>query len=233
MQVPRPDAKAAPLLVYDDLLVIVGGGSLDAGLLRRLAAQGAHLVGADGGGDAIAAAGLVPEAIIGDLDSLVDAASWGERTTVVRVKEQITTDFEKCLYSTRAPVTVALGMTGRRFDHTLSAISAVTRYARERRIILVDESDIALAVSGPFGFAAESGERVSVYPLLPIEFLSSSGLLYPLNSLRLEAGGLIGTSNAASAERVEIVPADQTPWLLILDRRHLDGLVAGILGEII
>jgi thiamine pyrophosphokinase len=227
MQVPTAIPAKKPILEFTRPLAIVGGGDVDSALLVELAAMGVHLVGADGGGDVIAAAGLVPEAIIGDLDSIADAEGWGPQTRVIRIAEQITTDFEKCLYSTRAPITVALGMTGRRFDHTLSAISAVTAYARGRRIVLVDESDMALALNGPFRFAARPGERVSVYPLLPIDFSASRGLLYPLDGLHLEQGGRLGTSNFASAEEVEIVPADDTPWLLILEKAHL----AAIVGE--
>ena len=44
-------------------------------------------------------------------------------------------------------MTVALGMTGKRFDHTLAALDAVTRYATRRMIILVDEEDVALALT--------------------------------------------------------------------------------------
>jgi thiamine pyrophosphokinase len=215
-------------IAFPGVLVIVGGGTLDAHLLRQLAAKGAHLVGADGGGDAIAAAGLVPEAIIGDLDSLADPEGWPIATRVVRIPEQITTDFQKAIYSTQAPVTVALGMTGKRFDHTLAALSAVTQYAAERRIILVDEFDIAVALCGPFAFTVKAGERVSVHPLLPIDFESSTGLLYPLDGLRLAPGELIGTSNAATEGPVEIVPVGETPWLLILEKSHLWALIEAV-----
>lgn len=215
-------------LVFDGLLVIVGGGAVDVPLLQRLAAEGARLVGADSGGDAIMAAGLVPDAIIGDLDSISDPEGWPEATRVVRIAEQITTDFEKCLYSTQAPVTIALGMTGRRFDHTLSAISAATRFARERRIILSDEHDVALAVSGAFAFRLPRGERVSVYPLAPIDFVRSEGLLYPLDGLHLEQGGLIGTSNQALTESIGIEPEDDTPWLLIVEKSHLPALLEAL-----
>ena len=64
----------------------------------------------------------------------------------MQIGEQETTDFEKSLYSTRAPVTVALGMTGRRFDHTLAALDAVAKYAAKRKIVLVDEEEIAEAI---------------------------------------------------------------------------------------
>jgi thiamine pyrophosphokinase len=215
-------------IAFSGILVIVGGGPVDAHLLHRLHARGAHVVGADGGGDAIAEAGLVPEAIIGDLDSLADPDGWPIATKVIRIPEQITTDFQKTIYSTLAPITIALGMTGRRFDHTLAALSAVTEYARTRKIILVDEFDIALALCGTFGFTVKAGERVSIHPLLPIDFTASTGLLYPLDGLHLAPGELIGTSNAAIDGPVEIIPADDTPWLLILEKSHLWTLIEAI-----
>ena len=149
----------AAILVFDGPMAIVGGGVVDGALLVELAARGVALVGADGGGDAIGDAGLVPSAIIGDLDSLKDRAGWESRTRVIHIPEQITTDFQKALYSTEAPVTLALGMTGKRLDHTLAALSAVLQFAPQRRLLVVDEVDVALAVVGPLAFEAGVGER--------------------------------------------------------------------------
>jgi thiamine pyrophosphokinase len=217
---------------FNGVLAIVGGGQLDVHLLHQLAANGAHLVGADGGGDAIKAAGLVPEAIIGDFDSLVDAEGWDARTRLLRIPEQDTTDFEKALYSTSAMVTVALGMTGGRFDHTLAALDAVLRHAAKRHIILVDEQDIALALAGPFAFAVAAGERVSIHPLGPVRFSHSEGLAYPLDGLLLEPGVRIGTSNAATEGPFSITPeTGQSPWLLIVARQHLMTLIEHLSRE--
>ena len=227
------DGKPPAPIAFDGVLVIVGGGALDVHLLHQLAATGAHLVGADGGGDVIAAAGLVPEAIIGDFDSLANPEGWDARTRLVRITEQETTDFEKALYSTRAPVTVGLGMTGKRFDHTLAALDAVNRYAQDRRVILVDESDIALAVSGPFAFEVEAGSRVSVHPLVPVRYGKSAGLKYPLDGLRLAPGERTGTSNEAVEGRFSVAPdaGEAGTWLLILERRYLATLIARLLAE--
>jgi len=220
------------MLAFDGILLIVGGGALDVHLLHRLAATGAHLVGADGGGDVIRAAGLVPEAIIGDFDSLADPDDWEARTRLLHLAEQETTDFEKALYSTTAPVTIALGMTGKRFDHTLAALDAVTRHAGRRHLILVDEFDIALVLAGPFDFTVEAGARVSVHPLTAAHFAHSTGLKYPLDGLRLAPGVRTGTSNEASAPTFSITPEAGDPgvWLLILERRWLDALIARLLA---
>jgi thiamine pyrophosphokinase len=213
-------------LFFDQPIAIVGGGTTDLSLLRDLAKRGVPLIGADGGADIIGAAELIPEAIIGDLDSVLDRAGWEKRTRVIHIAEQITTDFQKTLYSTQAPVTLALGMTGGRLDHTLAALSAVLQVARKRHVLLIDEVDVALAVSGPFSFAATQGERVSIHPLLPITFTHSDGLYYPLNGLTLEPTGLLGTSNAATGGEVRIIPETDTPWLLLLPRERLWDLVA-------
>jgi len=228
-----PPSDGLPL-AFEGPIAIVGGGNTDPALLRALAKSGVMLVGADGGGDVIGAAGLVPVAIIGDLDSLSDRTEWERRTRVIHIPEQITTDFQKALYSTKAPVTLALGMTGKRLDHTLAALSAVLQFAPERNLLLVDEVDVAFAAVGAFGFDAVVGERVSIHPLVPIGFTRSAGLLYPLDGLVLEPGGLIGTSNAATGGRVEIVPDGEhegTPWLLIVAKDRLWDLLGEIGGS--
>jgi thiamine pyrophosphokinase len=227
VQDPPREPISAPPIVAEGTLLIVGGGTLDAHLLHRLAATGARLVGADSGGDAIRAAGLIPDAIVGDFDSLADAGSWDARTRLIRIAEQDSTDFEKALYSTVAPVTIALGMSGQRLDHTLAALDAMARYGADRHIILVDESDLALAVAGSFSFAVTTGARVSVHPLTPTRFARSSGLKYPLDGLRLAPGERTGTSNAAIAPQISIETeaGDAGVWLLILERCWLDTLV--------
>jgi thiamine pyrophosphokinase len=219
------EAQAAETvaLSFDGPLLIVGGGAVDIALLREIAGKMTGLVGADSGADRILEAGLAPDAVIGDMDSIKNLSAMPEGTRIIEIAEQDTTDFEKALYSTRAPLTIALGMTGGRFDHTLAALHAVARAASNRRVILVDEHDLALGVAGSIRLRVGTGTRVSIYPLGRTVFASSRGLLYPLDGLDMEQGRLIGTSNSAVADEIEIELAGgvQSPWLLILDRTRL------------
>jgi thiamine pyrophosphokinase len=225
------ERAAPPVIAFDGLLVIVGGGDVDLELLRDLYVSGAHLVGADGGADAIVRAGLMPEAIIGDLDSLNNPDGWLGRTRLIRLAEQDTTDFEKALYMTSATVTVAMGMTGRRLDHTLAALDAIARHAKERNIILVDEEDIAVALTETFDFEVAEGERVSIHPLAPVRFKRSFGLKYPLDGLKLVLGERTGTSNEATGGLFRIEPEGRAraPWLLIMQKANLLRLVADLM----
>ncbi|MEO6396439.1 MAG: thiamine diphosphokinase [Devosia sp.] len=220
------------IIKFTGLLVIVGGGTVDDGLLQELYLRGGHLVGADGGADVIVAAGLMPEAIIGDLDSLENPMGWLGRTRMITIAEQESTDFEKSLYSTRAPVTVALGMTGKRFDHTLAALDAVARQTVNRPVILVDEADIAIALSGPFAFAVAARERVSVHPLVPIRFRESKGLKYSLDGLKMAPGEKTGTSNEATIGAFSIDPDPRgypPTYMVVIDRRHLFAVIDALL----
>ena len=94
--------------------------------------------------------------------------------------------------------------------------------------MLIDEVDVALAVTGCIAFEAERRERISIHPLVPIRFVRSSGLFYPMDGLLLEPGGLIGTSNEGVGSRAEVEPEDETPWLLILRKERLWDLVKAI-----
>jgi thiamine pyrophosphokinase len=230
VQVRDPLSSVA---VFEDLLVIVGGGPVDDDLLRELYASGGHLAGADGGADRIVAAGLKPELIVGDFDSIKDPYGWFGKTRLMKIAEQETTDFEKALYSTRAPVTVALGMTGARLDHTLAALDAMARYAERRRIIIVNEEDVAIALTEKFSFTVGRGERVSVHPLVPITFWRSEGLEYPLDLVKLAPGVRTGTSNRAIDGPFTIVPEEgvHAPYLVLLGTRHLMPLVEKFRSE--
>lgn len=217
-------------LRFESVLVIVGGGEVDAGVLAELVASGASVIAADGGADICASHGVTPHAIIGDMDSVNDLAAWRGRARLIKLDEQHSTDFEKCLYSTQAPVTIALGMTGKRLDHTLAALDSAARYARRRQIVFVDSDDLAWVCAGPVSFAVKPGERVSVHPLQRVRFAKSHGLTYPLDGLTLAPGEATGTSNRAEDGPFSIEPGtgERGAWLLIVDRRHLMALIAAI-----
>lgn len=227
MQVVFDESQSDFPLRFDGVLVIVGAGTVDVGLLKTLHKQGAAVIAADSGADACARVGIVPEAIIGDMDSLENQEDWAAKTRILKFEEQETIDFEKCLYATEAPVTIALGMTGKRFDHTLAGLDVLARYADKRRVILVDEEDIVLAVRGTFSFAVTAGAKVSVHPLGSVTFAHSDGLEYPLDGLTLAPGVRGGTSNVAVEGPFSIMPEKdaKTAWLLLIEQKYLDALI--------
>ncbi|VAW18005.1 Thiamin pyrophosphokinase, partial [hydrothermal vent metagenome] len=128
--------KTPEIFSYEKLLVIVGGGEVDTALLWRFRREGAAIIAADGGANICATKRIMPDAIIGDMDSIADKEYWQDKSKLIEVEEQETTDFEKCLMLSEAPVTIAIGMAGERVDHTLANLDILLRYGSKRRLAI-------------------------------------------------------------------------------------------------
>src|SRR6056297_3010753 len=98
------------------------------------------------------------------MDSLADPGNWDDSgVRMIRSAEQQTTDFEKCLYSLRAPLILATGFLGARTDHALAAMSALMAYA-EARVILVSEDEIVFHCPPALSIDLPAGTPVSFFP---------------------------------------------------------------------
>lgn len=216
-------------LEFDHAITLVGGGAPRAEDVRAARARAPVVIAADGAADHLADFGIDPDAVIGDLDSISDADTWQRRTQVIAIAEQDTTDFEKCLYTAKAPLYIGVGFTGRRVDHTLAVFHAMLGRP-DRTVVLLSEMEV-MALVPPKGvrLVLAPGARVSLFPLCPVGGVRSAGLEWPIDGLAFRAGAQIGTSNRAVERSVEIVP-DGPGLLLMLEARWLDTLIGALVG---
>ena len=220
MNPPIVDAKAP--------VTLVAGGPLRRAELRAALARAPHLVAADGGADRALALGAEPEAVIGDLDSLSQAARAHLGARVHEVPEQETTDFDKALRAIRAPLVLAVGLIGGRADHALAALSGLLRHsaAGGGPVILLGAEDVIFAAPPQIDLRLRVGDRLSIYPLAPVTG-RSLGLEWPIDGLTLAPMGRIGTSNRVSAARVRL-EFDAPGALVILPRGRLDAAIRAL-----
>ncbi len=218
---------------FETPVLLVGGGPVDPAMLAAARARTGAIVAADQGADRLARLGAVPDAILGDLDSLADPAGWRARGVAVRrIAEQDTTDFEKCLYATEAPHYLALGFTGGRMDHTLAVFHAMLRRP-EKPVVLIGEVE-AMALLPPgraLRVAVGEGARVSIFPLAECRGIVSEGLAWPVAGLAMAPGRQIGTSNRATAPSIA-VGFDRPGALLMLDRGAFPELLGALLEAV-
>jgi len=219
-------------LEFADPVTLAGGGALDPAMLDSATRVAPVLIAADGAADRLAAWGHMPAVVIGDMDSISDPTRWQDGPArLVHLSEQDTTDFEKCLYATNAPFYVAAGFTGGRVDHTLAVFHALLRYP-DKPVFLLGEVEVMalLPPARPVSLALDAWATVSLYPLVPVRGLVSSGLRWPIDGLDFAAGRQVGTSNSAVSGDVEIA-VDGPGMLVMLERRYLGTLIAGILSD--
>lgn len=208
-----------PLITAATGVTLIGGGPVTAGTLAAALARAPRLVAADSGYDRAIALGQVPEAAVGDLDS-ISAAHRGD-PRIRHDPDQDTTDFQKAMARIVAPFVIGVGFLGGRMDHALAALSALASFGR---VMLLGEEDLALRLPAAIALDLPAGMRVSLFPLGPATG-RSEGLEWPIDGLALAPDGRIGTSNRATGPvRLQV----DGPMILILPPAALDAVLAGI-----
>lgn len=186
------------LPIRSDLgVTLIGGGAVTAGDLAAALALAPRLVAADGGADAALALGAVPEAVIGDMDSLSDAGrqALGD-ARIHRIAEQNSTDFAKALRNIDAPFVIAVGFAGKRLDHMLAALNSMARHQGSPVVMLAHE-DLVFRLPPSLDLPLAPGTRVSLFPLGPARG-RSTGLEWPIDGIEFAPDARTGTSNRAT-----------------------------------
>jgi thiamine pyrophosphokinase len=167
------------------------------------------LICADGGANSALKMKLIPDYIIGDLDSISSVAlkRLGNASKIIQLKGQNDTDVEKCLkYSIKKKYTEALlvGVTGNRLDHTFCNLGIVLKFFPQINISLIAEDSFLKPYGGSVKLKTFLGETISLYGFDRKTKIISKGLKYPLNNVPLPFGERESTSNVAAGKKVEL-----------------------------
>lgn len=190
-------------------IFLVGEGELSKAQFDLLYSPQHPVIAADGGANHLRLFDVLPHAVIGDMDSLRDRAYFEAHSTVLHLEDQDSTDLEKCLNEVKAPLFLALGFIGKRFDHTLEILHIMQKYTH-KNIVFFSNEDLIVRLPAKSCFELPKGTRLSLYPLKETSVLKSEGLKYPLNGLVMKQGALIGTSNEVTKPRITIEQEDES-----------------------
>ncbi len=209
----------SPMIFSDDVVILVGGGNVDAAQLRAFSSKISHsVIAVDGGLRHVLGAGLMPALVIGDIDS-ISPNHQGNGLKILKITDQQTTDFEKALAVVSSPLILGFGFLGHRLDHSLAALHVLVGKPAHAigRIVLIDPHDAVMFVKGGLSLSLPPLARLSLWPLTRQSFIRSEGLIWPLDGLTLGAGAGLGTSNqvidGASCQDVLIVAEPQDDGL--------------------
>ena len=208
-------------------VTLAGGGGFSLKLLDIARAVAPTVVAADGGADRLLRLGCVPQAVIGDLDSISAPARLRLKDRLFPILEQTTTDFDKALRSIAAPFVLGVGFSGARLDHGLAVLNGLARHP-DKRCLLLGPRDLTFLAPRDLTLRLPVGSRLSLFPMGPVQG-TSQGLRWPLQGLRFAPAGLIGTSNAVS-EPVVRLRFDADLMLVILPRPSLAAALDGLRG---
>ncbi|MDF1726594.1 MAG: thiamine diphosphokinase [Sulfitobacter sp.] len=206
----------------DHPITLLGAGQATPTDLHEALKLAPTCLAADGGALLALSEGLLPEAVIGDFDSLPPAALAQLRDVpLITVEEQESTDFEKALMRIRAPLILGLGFLGARLDHQMAAFHALMRFAHQPTVLL-GAVEVVFLAPPRLELSTRAGDRVSLFPLAPVTG-RSTGLAWPIEGLSFAPGVRIGTSNVATGPLTLETAAPS--MLVILPRRLMPEVV--------
>jgi len=204
-----------------EALIITGGEVPDAAFLLKLSDSADIVIAADSGLDAARGAGIVPDIIVGDFDSIRDRESLlvYEKEHIFKYSvEKDATDTEIALAKALergASRIVLAGGGGGRLDHLIGLVNLFRRKSSPDVWHTAAESVYRLRAGENSAFAANEGTLVSVFPILESSSgMYSKGLRWPLEGLVWHPGEF-GLSNIATGPGIEI-HAGSTDLLVIL-----------------
>jgi thiamine pyrophosphokinase len=165
------------------------------------------LICADGGANFARKLKLIPNYIIGDLDSISKETIqfYSGKSKIMKINGQDDTDVEKCLkfiIKKKYNECVLLGATGDRLDHSFCNLGIMLKFFDRIKIILISEKSILTVERGDVKLRTKSEETISLYAFNSKTRITSRGLKYPLINDILPFGLRESTSNAATGNEV-------------------------------
>ena len=141
-----------------------------------------YLVCCDGATNNLTNTSRLPDAIVGDCDSLSEENQIRFADIIHRIPEQETNDLTKavrfCLKQGRKELTI-LGATGKREDHTIANISLLCEYMNDADVEMITSYGVFNGIGSTSLFESYKGQQVSLF-CIDQSIVTSHNLLYAI-----------------------------------------------------
>lgn len=210
-------------------LIVLGGDAPSCALLKACAEACDFSIAADRGLEAFDAAGLVPDLLLGDMDSVQPGvlSKYEGHLSLKRlpcVKDD--TDGEHALHTAierGAKEIILLGALGGRLDHAMANVMLlVSAGRRDVMACILDEQVRIRCVGRRAVIAGAQGDTLSLLPLGAVHGVRIRGCYYPLDGHTMTSDNSLGISNVITHDPAEITTEDGD---LILFHYYKDGFV--------
>ncbi|MEA5005505.1 MAG: thiamine diphosphokinase [Rikenellaceae bacterium] len=174
----------------------------------KLLRSASGVICCDGAAARLIEHGVVPDAIVGDMDSLNSDFQQQYSEIIHCDPDQETNDLTKAFgytLSLSPDKIYILGATGLREDHTLGNISLLASYSEKSGIPVEMYTDYGkfFCIEGETEIKMHMGDQISFFALDSKTRIISEGLKYPLREVIFDSWWK-GTLNEASAEIVRL-----------------------------
>ncbi len=184
--------------------VIISSGAINSyDYMKDVISKADYIICADGGMRHAFHMNIVPNLIIGDLDSAAIEHIQHFRSCGVQFLEydadKDKTDTQICLEHALklASEIILIGSLGTRIDHSIANISLL-KLALDTKVpaSIMDEKNTIYMTNGTLSISGKKGEYLSLIPISErVEGVCCSGVMYPLEEAEMVIGNPYGVSN--------------------------------------
>ena len=148
-----------------------------------------RIVCCDGSAENLIKGGYIPDAIVGDMDSLNESIAGRFNDRIFKDEGQDSNDLTKAVNwcSERGyRELIIVGATGKREDHTIGNISLLAEYVKEVKVQMVTDTGILMALTEGSVVSSFPGQQVSIFSIKPETEITSHGLRYSLDRRKID-----------------------------------------------
>ncbi len=195
-------------MILKNIVILANGDFPTHSVPIKVLREAEFIVCCDGAANSLIRAGMEPDLIIGDLDSLERENNDRFKDKIIQISEQETNDltkaFEYSLSLNPSEIKI-LGATGKREDHTIGNISLLSQFGGKTHVPLqmITDYGIFTPIFNTAKFNSKRGDKVSVFSLDCNLELESEGLEYPLKEVKFDSWWK-ATLNIASGDNFTI-----------------------------
>lgn len=177
---------------------------------------------ADGAALQLLEMGIMPDMVVGDLDTLMNDKRAGEfdKERIICIENQDYNDFEKTLFVAKSKGFANIlitGFQGGELEHTLNNWSIFKKYAGELNMCIYDLTRYGFVIDEDVEIAVSKDEMISILPQPEIR-LTTQNLKWELQDERLVFGKREGIRNRALSEIIRIYVSSGSALLFINER---------------
>ena len=195
-------------------VIVLGGEAPGRGLLAACARQADLTIAADSGLAAFDAAGLMPDLLIGDMDS-IDPALLARCDGVPQERLRCVKDDTDGVHALDSAIArgadriTLLGALGGRMDHALANLMLLVRAHRGGAFAeILGEGVRVIRVPGEAVLHGAKGDTVSFLPLGDAQGVTLTGFFYPLDRHDLHSDYPLGVSNVVTQDEAAVFVQD-------------------------
>lgn len=170
----------------------------------------AIIICTDGASDYTFKHKIIPNYIVGDLDSISPSILLNYKklkVTIKKISEQHHNDLEKAInlaLHLKSERIIIAGYSGKRSDHHLNNFSILIKYSGRYKIIFIDDIFEIFIISRKTEFNYQPDETISLFGFPFAEGITSSGLKYKLKNEKLIFGKREGALNKSTGKKIII-----------------------------